>query len=174
MEFWEAKAIFYCYAPTGSGKTGITEIAILKELSDRGKAICTVPSHALVDDKIRDFQYLEPKYKVDEGGKKFGDWKNNDLIITTFEMLYRACLFSKEFTKDFGIVVVDEFHTLYDRTRGYNLERLLTILRERDIGIFCISATFEDKHEIGEWLGAKVGFIPNKLRPVPITLQPMP
>jgi len=162
------KGNFVVIAPTGSGKTGIAELAILQELEKGGRAIYTVPSHALIDDKLEDFQYLTPPFTIQEGAGNLGEWTKADLVITTFEQLYRACLFSRDFLKDFGLVVVDEFHILYDRTRGYNLEKLLTILKETNSRIFCISATFEDKAEIGQWLQAKIIQIPDKLRIVPL------
>lgn len=74
---------------------------------------------------------------------------------------------------DFKIIVVDEFHILYDDTRGYNLEKLLTVLKESKVRVFCISATFEDKKEASEWLNAKIVEIPEQLRVVPIEYYQM-
>jgi len=160
---------FVIVAPTASGKTGIAELAILQELENKNKVIYAVPSHALIDDKIKDFQYLTKDFKVKEGRSRYSQWARADLIVTTFELLYRACLITKQFLDDFSLVVVDEFHILYDKLRGYNLEKLLTILKECDVIIICLSATFEDRKEIGEWLGAKVVYIPRKFRPVDLT-----
>lgn len=160
---------FVIVAPTASGKTGIAELAILQELENNNKVIYAVPSHALIDDKLEDFQYLSKDFKVKEGWSRYSQWAKNELTITTFELLYRACLMSKQFLDDFSLVVVDEFHILYDKLRGYNLEKLLTILTECDVRMICISATFEDKEEIREWLEAKVVYIPRKFRPVDLT-----
>lgn len=118
----EGKGNFLVFAPTGSGKTAIAELAMLQELVRDGKIIYAVPSHALIADKLNEFKYLTYKFKVAEGGSSFSSWKNSDVLITTFELLYRACLFSKDFLKDFKLIIVDEFHILYDDTRGYNLE----------------------------------------------------
>lgn len=156
---------FVVVAPTASGKTGIAEIAMLQELEKNGKVIYAVPSHALIDDKLTDFKYLSDFYKLEEGTSSYSQWTKVDLIITTFELLYRGCLRSKHLLDDFGLVVVDEFHILYDKLRGYNLEKLLTIVKQRNIRIICISATFEDKKEVGEWLSAKVVHIPEEFRP---------
>jgi helicase len=169
----DGKGNFLVFAPTGSGKTGIAELAMLQELLKDGKIIYTVPSHALIGAKLKDFQYLTYKFKVVEGGASFSSWKNSDVLITTFELLYRACLFSKDFLKDFKIVIIDEFHILYDDARGYNLEKLLTILKENTARVFCISATFEDKQEAREWLNAKIVEIPEQLREVPIEYYSM-
>jgi helicase len=164
----DEKTNFLVFAPTGSGKTGIAEIAMLQELLNNGKIIYAVPSHSLIGDKLKDFDYLSPKFKVKEGSSSFSLWKNSDVIVTTFELLYRACLATKEFLNDFAIIIIDEFHILYDETRGYNLEKLLTILKEGKVRVFCISATFEDKQEAREWLNAKIIQIPDQLRSVPI------
>jgi len=72
----------------------------------------------------------------------------------------------KHFLNDFGLVVVDEFHVLYDKLRGYNLEKLLSILKESETKLICIPATIESKQEIGEWLDARVIYFPNEYRPV--------
>ena len=160
---------FVITAPTASGKTGIAEIAMLQELEKKGKVIYAVPSHALIDDKLTDFKYLTDDFSVKAGGSKYSIWTKNDLTITTFELLYRGCLRSKHFLENFGLVVVDEFHILYDKLRGYNLEKLLTILKQCDARIICLSATFEDKEEIGEWLEAKVVHIPKEFRPAALT-----
>jgi len=163
------KGNFVIVAPTASGKTGIAELAILQELENNNRVIYAVPSHALIHDKLEDFQYLSKDFKAKEGWSKYSQWAKADLTVTTFELLYRACLMSKQFLNDFSLVVVDEFHILYDRLRGYNLEKLLTILKESDTRIICISATFEAKEEIREWLEAKVVYIPRKFRPVNLT-----
>lgn len=165
----DRKNSFAIIAPTASGKTGIAEIAMLQELENKRKVIYTVPSHALIDDKLTDFKYLAKFFKVEEGGSSYSRWVKADLIITTFELLYRGCLRSKHLLDDFGLVVVDEFHVLYDKLRGYNLEKLLTILNQCGVRIICLSATFEDKEEIGEWLEAKVVYIPREFRPVGLT-----
>jgi helicase len=162
----ERKGNFVVIAPTGSGKTGIAELAILKELDNKCKVIYAVPSHALINDKLIDFAYLADSFKISEGGRRYGQWKKNDLVVTTFELVYRACLLFKGFLDDFGLVVVDEFHVLYDNMRGYNLEKLMTILKQSIKRTVCISATFEDKQEIGAWLEAKV--IVSDFRPVPL------
>jgi len=160
---------FVIIAPTASGKTGIAELAILQELENKNKVIYAVPSHALIDDKLEDFQYLTKDFKVTEGRSRYSQWAKADLTVTTFELLYRACLLAKHFLDDFSLVVVDEFHILYDKLRGYNLEKLLTILKECDVIIICISATFENREEIKEWLEAKVVYFPRKFRPVDLT-----
>lgn len=151
---------FIVVAPTGSGKTGIAEIAILQELQNKCKVIYAVPSHALITDKLEDFSYLAREFKVERGETRHSRWTKADLIVTTFELLYRACLRSKQILDFFGLIVVDEFHLLYDKYRGYNLEKVLTILqqlaKEKNLRIVCISATIEDKDELKEWLGARV------------------
>ncbi len=159
---------FVIIAPTASGKTGIAELAMLQKLENKGKIIYTVPTNALINAKLEEFEYLKKLYNVKKGVGTSGQWKNADLVITTFESLYRACLRSKHFLNDFRLVVVDEFHILYSAFRGYTLEKALTILKESNIRIFCLSATFEDRREIGEWLNAKVVYIHRSLRPIPI------
>lgn len=163
---------FVVVAPTASGKTGIAEIAMLQELKNKCKVIYAVPSHALIVDKLNDFKYLANDFKVEEGNTIHSQWAKADLIITTFELLYRACLRSKQILDFFSLIVVDEFHLLYDKLRGYNLEKVLTILKQtankKTLRIICISATIEDRDELSNWLEAKGIYFPEKTRPVEI------
>lgn len=57
--------------------------------------------------------------------------------------------------------------------QGATISKLLTILKEDKVRVFCISATFEDKKEASEWLNAKIVEIPEQLRVVPIQYFPL-
>lgn len=55
---------------------------MLQELLSDGKIIYTVPSHALIADMLKEFEYLTYKFKVTEGASNFSSWKNSDVIVT--------------------------------------------------------------------------------------------
>jgi len=164
----ESKRNFVVVAPTASGKTGVAELAMLQTLKNGGRVVYLVPMISLISDKVREFHYLEGNYKIIEGKSSVRDWNAADVVITTFELFYRTALTAKNQIEGFSLAIIDEFHVLYDKLRGFNLEKVITILREFDTRIICLSATFEDKNEVGEWLNAKVVEIPRKFRAVPL------
>lgn len=155
---------FVIVAPTASGKTLNAEFVIWQVLKSGGKVIYLVPLTALATEKANEFDYMNKDYSVSAKGK----WEKADLIITTFEVFYKKALMSKQFLERFSLAIVDEFHVLYDRTRGFNLEKAITLLKKENIRIICLSATFNDKEEISSWLNAKLVEIPEKQRSVPL------
>ena len=72
-------------------------------------------------------------------------------------------------------VVVDEFHLLGNKTRGPNLETILTSLKGK-VRLILLSATASNPQDIASWLNAKL--IESDIRAVPLnheiiaTLQP--
>lgn len=154
---------FVVIAPTASGKTLTAEFVAWQTLKKGGKVIYLVPSTALINDKEAEFSYLQSNYKVSRK-----DWLNSDLTITTFEFFYRVALLNRKSVENFNLAVIDEFHVLYDQTRGFNLEKALTMLKELKIRIICLSATFEDKEEISGWLDANLVVVPESERKVPL------
>jgi len=150
-------------APTASGKTLCAEFVFYKYLKARGKVAYIVPTYSLVNDKEIEFkEYLEDEYKLK------GKWNERDLLITSFERFYRTALLNTNLAERFGIAVIDEFHILYDKYRGFTLEKIITLLKNLGIRILCLSATFEDRNEVAGWLDADIIDIPNKLRTVPL------
>jgi len=164
----DSKRNFVVIAPTASGKTGVAELAMLQTLKAGGRVIYLVPMMSLISDKIREFHYLKEDYKIIEGKPALRDWNTADIVVTTFELFYRTALTARSHVDGFDLAVVDEFHVLYDKLRGFNLEKAITILKELNVRIICLSATFEDKNEIGEWLDAKVIRVPEEFRAVPL------
>lgn len=164
----DIKKNFVVIAPTASGKTGVAELAMLQALKARRRVAYLVPMQPLISDKIRDFSYLETKYNYDviEGTPRLRDWDAANVVVTTFELFYRTALIARSYVEGFGLVIIDEFHILYDRLRGFNLEKVITILKEFGARIICLSATFEDRNEIAEWLDARI--IEDDYRGVPL------
>lgn len=152
-------------APTSTGKTLIAELAIFDLLKRGGRALYLVPSKVLVKEKLDEFEYLTNKYYISDG---YGEraWSNADLLILTFESFFYHILRKGEYLKRFSLAIVDEFHLLYDARRGCNLEKNLILLKEFDMRIICLSATFEDKREVASWLNAKLITIPETYRKI--------
>lgn len=150
-------------APTASGKTLCAELLFYRYLKKRGKVVYIVPTSSLVKDKEKEFkEYLEGEYQLD------GAWNERDLLITSFESFYRTALLNTNLADAFGIAVIDEFHILYDKYRGFTLEKIITLLKNMGMKIICISATFEDRNEVAGWLDADIIDVPNELRKIPL------
>jgi len=159
---------FIIIAPTASGKTLTSEFAIHQCLKNGGRVAYLVPTNSLIHDKETEFQYLTEEYKVSGLGATLSDWGDSDVIISSFEPFYKSTLMNTEIIEGFNLAVIDEFHILYDRMRGFTLEKILTLLKLLKIRVLCLSATFEDKNEVSKWLEAKLIEIPQELRAVPL------
>ena len=160
---------FVIIAPTASGKTLDAEFAILQSLRTKGKCLYLVPLSVLKTEKGEELSYLRNVWNYRVSTK--GDWRNSDVVITTFESFYKAVLLNPSIIENFDTAIVDEFHVLYDQNRGFNLEKALTMLKELNIRIICLSATFEDKEEIRGWLDSEL--IVSVERAVPLALEPI-
>lgn len=166
--YLENDSNFVVIAPTDAGKTGIAEMLMLKKLIEGLRIAYLVPIDALVNEKRDAFQnYWGDEYKIypNEDDRSI-TFSNADIVVTTFESFYRNDLRRPSITPSFSLVVVDEFHILYDKLRGYNLEKVLTVIKSHDIQIICLSATFKDKEDVAEWLNAEIIFISDSARGV--------
>lgn len=145
---------FVIIAPTASGKTLNAEFAMLQTLRRNGRCLYLVPLAVLQTEKGEEFSYLHDlgNYRISTKG----EWKDAHVVITTFENFYKAALLNRSIVENFNIAIVDEFHILYDQNRGFNLEKAITMLKELDVRIICLSATFEDREEIKGWLDSEL------------------
>jgi replicative superfamily II helicase len=167
--------------PTGSGKTFLAELSIIKRLievklerkTERTHLLYLVPSRALAREKFDDFTNIfgpltTLKIKVCQLTGEIvlnsrEAFEKNDLLIMTqekFDMLLRE----KFFDSLIDTLIVDEFHNIRSGYRGLKLE--FAILRFRglpqfkDAKIILISAIVKEENfkEIGEWLYAENQF----------------
>ena len=156
------KSLLIC-TPTASGKTLTAELAMIKAIENKGKAIYIVPLKALATEKYKDFTR---RYKglikvgisigdLDEPEPHLGD---NNLIITTSEKLDSLIRHHIQWLKYVNCIIVDEIHLLNDVERGPTLEILITILRTllKDVQIIGLSATIGNPKELAEWLKAEL------------------
>ena len=155
-------------APTASGKTGVAELAMIQHLKLKRRVAYLVPLTSLVNEKKKEFEYLNSDFLVYPNGDSNVDFSSADLAIVTFEFYYKTALMRPHLVESFGLVIIDEFHILYDKLRGYNLEKVLTICKLLKQRIICLSATFENKDHIREWLDAEIIIIPDENRSVPL------
>lgn len=151
-------------SPTASGKTFAAELPIYKHIKNGGKVLYLVPQTVLIEDKLRDLEYLKEKeYQISKTGE---DSPDADILITTFESFFKGAIHNLDSPKRFGLVVIDEFHLLYDQNRGFTLEKIITLIKEWNPKIICLSATFRKVEDIVGWL--KAGVVQTDERPVPV------
>lgn len=163
-------------APTSTGKTFTAELAIYSTLKSGGRVLYLVPSKALVTEKINDFAYLNEKkdyYITDTRGDNA--WDDAHILVTTFERFFFDTLKNPIRTQGFNLAIFDEFHLLYDKLRGFILEKSLILSKEFDLRLICLSATFEDKEEVAEWLNnATLVIVPESFREIELEENVIP
>lgn len=159
--------------PTASGKTLITELAMVSDVIKGGKCLYTVPLRALAMEKHHEFKKWE-KIGI-ETGLSIGDYESKeewlgekDILVTTSEKADSLMRNRAPWLKDLNCLVVDEIHLLDSAKRGATLEVLIAKLRKinPDIRIIALSATIPNADQLAEWLDARV--IASEWRPVPL------
>ena len=167
--------------PTGSGKTFLAELSIIKRLievklenkTEKTHLLYLVPSRALAREKFEDFTKIFgslTKLKVNvcqlTGEIVLNSreaFEKNDVLVMTqekFDMLLRERFFDSLI----DTLIVDEFHNIRSGYRGLKLE--FAILRFRGLSqfktakILLISAIVKEENvkEIGNWLYAENQF----------------
>ncbi|MBW6451847.1 MAG: DEAD/DEAH box helicase [DPANN group archaeon] len=158
--------------PTSTGKTLISELAMLKViLEQKKKALYLVPLKALAMEKYNNFkdkyESLGLKVVVSVGNFDNQDqWiKDYDIIITSVEKADSLMRHKAPWFDDIGIVVADEIHLLDDSSRGPTLEVVLTKIKSTiNAQIIGLSATIGNKEELAGWLDAVL--VESDFRPV--------
>ncbi|NVM01112.1 MAG: DEAD/DEAH box helicase, partial [Candidatus Helarchaeota archaeon] len=150
--------------PTASGKTLISELAMLKAIIEKnGKAVYLVPLRALANEKYESFKKWEEigvKLNISTGDYDNKDpWlKNYQLIISTNEKFDSLIRHQVKWIKDISVFVFDEVHLMNDPQRGPTLEILITNVMQfvKNAQIIALSATVKNAEQIAEWLKASV------------------
>jgi replicative superfamily II helicase len=165
-------------APTSSGKTMIGELAALRSVLERRRALFLFPLKALVNDKRRHFEDVYGPFGVRtiEATGETDDITpllrgQYDVALLTYEKFAAVALTHPHVLEQAGAVVVDEVQMIADEHRGANLEFILTLLRAaRRHGIepqlVALSAVIGDTNGLERWLGARL--LRRTERPVPL------
>lgn len=167
-------------APTSAGKTFIGEMALAKAISQGKKAIFLLPYRALTNEKYEDFNEIygnQLGYRVIRCTGDFSDSTNTymlgqyDIALLTYEMFLTLSLSAPERLSLLGLVVIDEAQFVTDKTRGINVELLLTnLILQRQNGIepqiVALSAVIGDTNHFDEWLNCKL--LQTDKRPIPL------
>ena len=157
-------------APTSSGKTLPIILHISDCIRERSRVIYAVPSLALVNEKFNEIKKLLGDFAI---VKKVGEedaWKK-DIVVGTYEKLYSHLLRSPDDFKNFSLIILDDFHVLYDKKRGFVVEKLATLARMNNIRIVAMSATIEPLDEIAEWIRGEPLKYGKEARTVPLSYE---
>ncbi|MEA1965992.1 MAG: ATP-dependent DNA helicase [Euryarchaeota archaeon] len=157
--------------PTASGKTLLSELAMLYAIRSGGKALYIVPLRALASEKYDQFsKFREIGIKV---GISSGDFDSrdeylgdNDIIVATSEKADSLLRNETHWIHDLTTLVIDEIHLLDSPDRGPTLEVTIAKLRRiiPRLHIIALSATVGNANEIADWLDA--GCVRSEWRPV--------
>ncbi len=165
-------------APTSSGKTMIGELAALRNVLDRKRALFLLPLKALVADKRRHFDAVYKPFGVRtiEATGETDDISplikgQYDIGLLTYEKFAAIALSHPHVLAQAGVIVVDEAQMIADAGRGANLEFVLTLLRMRrreglEPQLIALSAVIGDTNGFEQWLGGKL--LRRTERPVPL------
>jgi len=166
-------------APTSSGKTLIGELAALRGVLDRKRALFLLPMKALVNDKYAEFTRKYQSFGL-RTIRATGDIADDipalmrgqyDVCLMTYEKCAALVLGQPHILRDVGTIVIDEVQMIVDSSRGANLEFLLTLIRaSRRHGaepqLIALSAVIGDSNGLERWLNARL--LRREERPVPL------
>lgn len=161
-------------SPTGSGKSLVGEMALLRAVTCGKKGLFLVPLRALA---VQVFKTMKERYEHLGVliGFSTGDYQSNgeelaefDIVVTTYERADSLLRRRNSWLDDLGTVVIDEIQTMADVGRGARLESLIIRLKSsiEDLQIVALSATTGYPDELAEWLGCKL--VECDERPVPL------
>jgi helicase len=166
-------------APTSSGKTMVGELAALRRVLDRRRALFLLPMRALVNDKYEQFQRTYADFGV-VTIRATGEISDDipalmqgryDICLLTYEKFTALVLANPHLLRQVGTVVVDEVQMLVDPSRGVNLEFLLTLVKANHAAgtapqLVALSAVIGDANGVDRWLEAR--HLRSDTRPVPL------
>lgn len=150
------------HAPTGAGKTFVFEQ--LMESGWKGRAVYTVPTRALANDKFREWQARGWDVGLVTGDIRYRP--DARVIVATLETQRNAI------TEGLGpdLFVVDEYQLLGDEQRGPAYEVALAMVPNR-VRLLLMSGSVGNPSEIVDWLaghGRQVSLVSELRRPVPL------
>ena len=154
--FTADQGVLVC-APTGTGKTLIAEAAIYEALRLGKRVYYTTPLIALTDQKFEELKESVVKwgFSADDVGLVTGNRQVNGqarVLVVVAEILLNRLLDTEGFdlSEDWA-VVMDEFHSFNDPTRGIVWEFGLALLPE-NVKTMLLSATVGNSREFINWL----------------------
>lgn len=168
-DFWQQEAVHalregrdvVVHAPTGAGKTYIFEL-LYPNL--RGQAVFTVPTRALANDKLAEWQARGWEVGIATGDVA----KNLDarVVVATLETQKGRLLEGR----GPGLLVIDEYQMIADPVRGVNYEVAIALTPPRT-QLLLLSGSVGNPDDVVQWLrriGRNAVLVSHAERPVPL------
>ncbi|CAO0800764.1 unnamed protein product [Mucor circinelloides] len=167
-------------APTGSGKTVLMELAIIRTLLHGGansKIIYMAPTKSLCSERAKDWQLkfkplgIECKeFTGDTQRSSISAIQKTTIIVTTpekWDSMTRRWNDHKQLMKLISLFLIDEVHILNEK-RGACLEACVSRMQTMDINLryIAVSATVPNLEDIATWLHAKPISFSEEYRPI--------
>ncbi|XP_056635461.1 probable ATP-dependent DNA helicase HFM1 [Diorhabda sublineata] len=182
-------------SPTGSGKTTIFELAIVRLLMQYGssnmefKIIYISPMKSLCQERLIDWNKKFSHFGLNSicitGDSENAEFQNliyHNLIISTpekWDSLTRRWKEHGELVKVIKLFMIDEVHLLNEEDRGSTLEVIVSRMKtvqnslslnhvtDCNIRFIAVSATIGNIEDIAEWIGSPRHYrFPEEMRPV--------
>jgi len=154
------------FSPTSSGKTFVGEMAAIQMARQYRRAVYLVPQKALAEEKYREFKRkyagLGVRVVISTRDRKEFDADIRrgrfHIAIVVFEKMQGLLVVSPALLRKVGLVVIDELQMIGDRSRGPDLEILLTKIKTSagNAQIIGLSAALGSSMQMAQWLGAKL------------------
>ncbi|CAG2100960.1 unnamed protein product [Medioppia subpectinata] len=168
-------------APTGSGKTVVFEMAVIKELMDLEangctmsglKAVYMAPLKKLVDEKYSELKRSFERFGIncvqmtgDSEMKDYERLRDVNIVVTTPEK-WDYMLRNNEqnaLIRGIQLMLIDEIHTINDESRGATIEAVLSRMKTLrlvqlqngsgpPLRFIAASATAPNVDDISQWL----------------------
>lgn len=172
-------------APTGSGKTGIFELAIIKVIMDAeqrrtitgaAKIIYLAPTKALCTERRLDWDKKFGPFNIQcieltsdfQSAINFKDIQKSSILLATpekWDSVTRSWNGNRAFVQSIRLLLIDEVHLVNDGLRGATLEAVVSRMKtirsviwptEPDnLRFIAVSATVSNVQDIAQWLSSE-------------------
>ncbi|EPR79303.1 DEAD/DEAH box helicase [Spraguea lophii 42_110] len=169
-------------APTGSGKTDVAFLTILRALKFKGKIIYIVPMKALATEITRKLSSKLTHVKVTEytGDTDItrSEINKSDIMVCTPEKFDVGTRKQNNiFSDTISLVIIDEIHLLQD-DRGPVIESIVSRifrfieLKQKMIRLVALSATLPNYKDVAKFIKAEHTYnFKSEYRPVPLRIS---
>lgn len=161
-------------SPTGSGKTLVGEIALLRAISSGQRGLYMTPLRALAEQvyAVLHERYSSQNISIGVSTSDYqldgSELQDYDILVTTFERADSLLRHKALWLEDIGTVVIDEIQSIGDFNRGARLESVIMRLKHllKEVQVVALSATIGFPDQLADWLGCKL--VQSSQRPVPL------
>jgi replicative superfamily II helicase len=166
-------------APTAAGKTVVGELAVLRAVRAKTRAVVVLPMRALVTEqweafrenyKSLDIEVIRSCGDIADDDAAF-ESKQFDVAFVTYEKLVGRLMASPTLLDGVGVVVLDEVQLVGDAARGRTVELLVSRVRRRastagKIQVVALCGEVGELNRLPEWLSSDL--VVERVRPVPL------